>query len=205
MNIISHTGGYVGTNGYIITDENHCIIVDAPAQISEIIADNNLKPTHLLLTHQHFDHTEDVEALQALGVKVCAHSPYAESLIRQKEARENWGIPVQITPFTPDILLTDENELKIGELTFTISHVPGHSPDSITYYSKELGNDGVVFVGDTLMAGSMGRTDLPGGSFEQLVSGIKEHLYSLPDSTIVLSGHGPQTSIGNEKEHNEHI
>jgi len=202
MAIHFYTGGYVSTNGYIIDHDGTCIVVDAPAQIHELIKNHGIKPTHLLLTHQHFDHTEDVEALQDMGVQVIMHSAYDESLIRQKEARENWGLPVNIKPFSADILLGDRDELTIGNLQFKVSHVPGHSPDSVTYYSPELG---IVFVGDTLMAGGMGRTDLPGGSYEQLVNGIRKHLYSLPNSTVVLSGHGPQTTIGHEKEHNDFV
>ncbi len=205
MPILSYTGGYVSTNGYIINHNDTCIVIDAPAQIHELITSEGLKPTHLLLTHQHFDHTEDVEALQELGAKVISHSPYSETLNRQKEARENWGIPVNITPFTPDVLLGSKTSYTIGDLEFVVAHVPGHSPDSVTFYCKELGENGVVFSGDTLMAGGMGRTDLPGGSFPQLSSGIKEHLYTLPDSTLVLSGHGPETTIGHEKEHNDFI
>jgi len=205
MQIIVYTGGFVSTNGYVIHDEKHCIVVDAPAGIAEMMEKEGLKPTHLLLTHQHFDHTEDVENLQKLGAQVVAHSPYSETLIRQKEARENWGLPVQISPFTPDVLLEGENSFNVGELNFAVSHVPGHSPDSITFYCKELTDQGVVFVGDTLMAGGMGRTDLPGGSEADLLNGIKSHLYTLPDDTISLSGHGPETTIGHEKEHNEFV
>lgn len=202
MPIISYTGGHVSTNGYIIDHAAECVVVDAPALIHQLIESEGLKPTHLLLTHQHFDHTEDVEALQKLGIKVVSHSPYAEDLIRQKEARENWGLPVNITPFTPDILLDGKDHFEVGSLKFTISHIPGHSPDSITFYLEELN---VVFSGDTLMAGGMGRTDLPGGSMELLLEGIKTKLYTLPDNTISLSGHGPETTIAHEKEHNEFV
>lgn len=205
MQIIVYTGGFVSTNGYIIHDQNHCIVIDAPAGIAEMITKEGLKPTHLLLTHQHFDHTEDVEALQKLGTKIASHSPYSETLIRQKEARENWGLPIDIKPFTPDILLEGEDSITINDLTFTVSHIPGHSPDSITFYSEELSDHGVSFVGDTLMAGSMGRTDLPGGSQSDLINGIKSHLYTLPDHTLILSGHGPDTTIAHEKKHNDFV
>lgn len=202
MAIHSYTGGHVLTNGFIVEQGDCCIVIDAPALIHEVISQENLNPTHLLLTHQHFDHTEDVEALQAIGIKVIMHSPYAETLIRQKEARENWGLPVDIKPFEADQLITDTASLNIDGVEILISHIPGHSPDSVSFYLPE---HSVVFAGDTLMAGSMGRTDLPGGSHETLIKGIKEHLFSLPDDTIVCSGHGPQTTIGHEKEHNPFI
>lgn len=202
MPVHSYTGGHVFTNGYVIDHGNTCIVIDAPALIHEVIQQEGLKPTHLLLTHQHFDHTEDVEALQAMGIKVLMHSAYEETLIRQKEARENWGIPVNITPFSADELLEGKDSITIGGLEAKISHVPGHSPDSITFYFPELG---VVFAGDTLMEGSIGRTDLPGGSHEQLLEGIRQELFTLPEDTVVCSGHGSQTTIGHEKQHNPFI
>jgi hydroxyacylglutathione hydrolase len=202
MPIHSYTGGHVFTNGYIIEHEGACIVVDAPALIHEVIKQEGLKPTHLLLTHQHFDHTEDVEALQAMGVEVLMHSPYSETLIRQKEARENWGIPVQIAPFTPDVLLDGKTSHTIAGLELEVAHIPGHSPDSVSFYFPSLD---VVFAGDTLMEGSIGRTDLPGGSHEQLLEGIRTKLFTLPEATVVCSGHGDQTTIGQEKEHNPFV
>lgn len=200
--IHSYTGGYVFTNGYIVEHQDTCIVIDAPARIHEVIAENNLRPTHLLLTHQHFDHTEAVADLKALGVKVLMHSPYDETLIRQKEARENWNLPVQIEPFTADQLLEGESQITIGDLEIAISHIPGHSPDSIAFYLPALDT---VFSGDTLMAESIGRTDIPGGSQTQLLEGIRNHLYTLPDTTTVLSGHGPETTIASEKQNNPFI
>ncbi|MFC4994147.1 MBL fold metallo-hydrolase [Rubritalea tangerina] len=202
MPIFSYTGGHVFTNGYIINHNDTCIVVDAPALINEVIQQEKLTPTHLLLTHQHFDHVEDVEALQKLGVEVLMHSPYSERLVRQKEARENWGLPIQITPFTPDTLLSEQENYTIGNLEFTISHIPGHSPDSICFYFPELE---AVFVGDTLMNESLGRTDLPGGSHQQLVTGIHQKLLTLPQNTVVCPGHGPQTTVAHEKEHNQFL
>ncbi|MGJ8672443.1 MBL fold metallo-hydrolase [Rubritalea sp.] len=200
--IHSYTGGHVFTNGYVVELDNACLVIDAPALIHEVIQQEGLKPTHLLLTHQHFDHTEDVEALQKLGVKVLQHSPYNETLIRQKEARENWGLPVDIKPFEADEHLEGKDSIEIDGTEIQISHVPGHSPDSICFYLPALG---VVFAGDTLMEGSIGRTDLPGGSHETLLEGIRSKLFTLPDDTVVCSGHGSQTTIGNEKKHNPFI
>lgn len=202
MPVHSYTGGHVFTNGYVVEHDGACFVVDAPALIHEVIKQEGLKPTHLLLTHQHFDHTEDVEALQNMGINVLMHSQYDETLIRQKEARENWGIPVNIKPFEANQLLDENEAFEINGVEVKVAHIPGHSPDSISFYLPALG---VVFAGDTLMEGSIGRTDLPGGSHELLLSGIKENLYNLPDETIVCSGHGSQTTIGNEKAHNPFI
>lgn len=200
ITIHSYTGGHVFTNGYLIVTEQATIAIDAPARMSEWAEELGLNPTHLLLTHQHFDHVEDVEAFQKSGTVVWMHSPYSETLIRQKEARENWGLPVDITPFEPNKILSESSNIEIGGLSFKISHVPGHSPDSITFYSEQLD---AAFVGDTLMAGGTGRTDLPGGSSKQLFKGIEKHLLSLPEKTEVYSGHGPVTTIGKEKQSNQ--
>ena len=202
MPVHSYTGGQVFTNGYVIEHGDACIVVDAPARIHEVIQQENLKPTHLLLTHQHFDHTEDVEALMNMGVQVLMHSAYDEALIRQKEARENWGLPINIKPFTADTLLEGKSSIEISGLEIVIDHIPGHSPDSVTFYLPSLG---VVFAGDTLMEGSIGRTDLPGGSHSTLIEGIKEKLYALPEDTVVCAGHGSQTTIGHEKANNPFV
>jgi len=199
IHIHSYTGGHVFTNGYLIETEQAIIAVDAPANMLQWAQTMELTPTHLLLTHQHFDHVEDVEVIQATGAHIRMHSEYNESLVRQKEARENWGLPIQITPFHADELLAETASITIANLEFQISHVPGHSPDSITFYCAQLG---CLFAGDTLMAGGTGRTDLPGGSTVELFTGIQTHLFSLPESTKVYSGHGPTTTIGVEKQSN---
>jgi len=200
MSINSYTGGPVFTNGYVIEHEDTCIVIDSPSGIEEAITDNKLKPTHLLLTHQHFDHTNDASSLrEKYGLQILMHSPYCETLIRQKEARENWHLPVQIEPFEADQHLKGQSELKIGSLDIQIFHIPGHSPDSIAFYIPSLES---VFTGDTLMQGGLGRTDLPGGCHETLIQGIIHNLYPLPCHTSVLSGHGPKTTILEEKQHN---
>lgn len=196
MKLHRYTGGQVFTNGYVIETDEASIVIDAPALIHEVLDEQRLTPTHLLLTHQHFDHTDDVEALQARGAKVYCHSAFDESLIRQKEARENWGINVHIPPFEHHQLLKHGERLSIGGLEILIAHVPGHSTDSITFYIQELD---CVFAGDTLMADCIGRTDLPGGNHQQLIEGIRNHLLTLPASTTVLSGHGEPTTIEKEK------
>ena len=101
-----------------------------------------------------------------------------------------------------DHLLEGQDSLEVAGLTFALKHVPGHSPDSLCYY---LADHGLLVGGDVLFAGSIGRTDFPGGSARQLVTGIKEKLLVLPDSTRVFPGHGPETSIGEEREENGYL
>jgi len=200
MTFHTFTGGAVQTNGYVLEfDDQNCLVIDAPAGMADFLAGHDLKATHLLLTHQHFDHVEDASALAEAGAELYAYSDFDRTLIRDQQAREAWGIPVNVPDFTINHPLNGETELKIGDLTFELSHVPGHSPDSVSFYLKD---ENYLFSGDALFAGSIGRTDLPGGSHEQLLDSIREKLYTLPDEVAVFPGHGPDTQIGKEKKTN---
>lgn len=199
MNLLTHTGGFVQTNGYILAnDDGTCIVIDAPAGITDFLREKSLKPTHLLLTHQHFDHVEDVAALRADGARVYSYQAYAPDIIMEKRVQE-MGLPVEIPPYEIDEVLKDRNSLEIEGYHFDLAHVPGHSPDSISFH---LAAESFLFAGDALFNGSIGRTDLPGGNHEQLLDSIRKNLYVLPEETAVFPGHGPQTSIGTEKKTN---
>ncbi len=199
MNLLIHTGGYVQTNGYILAnDDGTCLVIDAPPGIADFLREKSLKPTHLLLTHQHFDHVEDTAALRADGAKVCAFQAYAPEIIMEKRVRE-MGIPVDIPPYEVDEVIGENSTLEVGGYQFDLAHVPGHSPDSLSFH---LVSEAFLFAGDALFQGSIGRTDLPGGNHELLLDSIRQKLYILPDETAVFPGHGPQTSIGNEKKNN---
>ena len=198
MILHTFTGGAVQTNGYILEfDDKTCLVVDAPAGIADFLKGHELKATYLLLTHQHFDHVEDASALAESGAEIYGHSEFDRTLIRDQQAREAWGIPVNVPDFTVNHLLEGKTSLTLGDLTFEVSHVPGHSPDSISFYLKD---ELFLFSGDALFAGSIGRTDLPGGSHQQLLDSIRENLYILPDDVAVFPGHGPDTHIGKEKQ-----
>ncbi len=199
MNLFIHTGGFVQTNGYILADENgRCIVIDAPAGIADFLREKSLKPSHLLLTHQHFDHVEDVAALRADGARVYAFQDYAPEIIMEKRVQE-MGLPIEIPPYEIDEILGGQSSLIIGDDHFDLAHVPGHSPDSISFH---LAAESFLFAGDALFSGSIGRTDLPGGNHDQLLDSIRQKLYILPEETAVFPGHGPQTSIGTEKKSN---
>ena len=199
MNLLIHTGGVFQTNGYILAnDDGTCIVVDAPAEIADFLAQKSLTPTHLLLTHQHLDHIEDAAKLRNAGAKVVAFQDYAPEIIMEKRLQE-MGLPVQAIPFEVDEVIGAGPTYKIADHTFEITHVPGHSPDSISFY---LPAESFLFAGDALFNGSIGRTDLPGGNHEQLLDSIRQNLYCLSDETAVLPGHGPRTSIGREKQSN---
>lgn len=199
MKILVHTGGVFQTNGYILAEDNGtCIVIDAPAETADFLDQNSLQASHLLLTHQHLDHIEDAAKLRAQGVKVLAFQDYAPEIIMEKRLQE-MGLPVEASAFEVDEVIGEITTLKVSDYHFEIHRVPGHSPDSISFY---LSSESFLFAGDALFNGSIGRTDLPGGNHEQLLDSIRQKLYSLPDETAVFPGHGPRTSIGREKQTN---
>ncbi len=193
MRISCYTGGMVQTNGYLVEGVGGNFLVDAPAGIASWVAGKGVRVDALYLTHQHYDHVEDVAVLQQAGVKVMAWAEYSKDL-----TLESFGLSAgfpEVKPYKIDGLIESGAQSFLG-LKIKVAHVPGHSPDSISFYLEEAG---VVFAGDALFAGSVGRCDLPGGSFELLLEGIQRELLTLPDETEVLSGHGPATTIGREK------
>jgi hydroxyacylglutathione hydrolase len=199
MKISTYTGGMVQTNGYLVESVNGNYLVDAPDGICEWLDRKGVRVDALYLTHQHYDHVEDVAELQKRGVRVFAWAEYSKDLTLETYGA-SWGMP-SVSGYQVDQLVA-EGKGEYFQSPTQVSHVPGHSPDSISFYIRDAG---VVFVGDALFAGSIGRCDLPGGDFDLLISGIKEKLLILPDETRVLSGHGPETTIGREKLSNEYL
>ena len=184
----------VQTNGYLLQTDQGNLLIDAPEGIATWLESKGINVDALLLTHQHYDHVTDAAAVQIQGAKIHAFSPYSPTLTLEDAARA-WGMPIAITPFNVDSRIDINTPLEILGTEIHSSHVPGHSTDSVTFYIPQAN---VVFAGDTLFAGSVGRTDLPGGSTTQLIDGIRRHLLTLPPQTTVFSGHGPQTTIGDE-------
>ncbi len=201
MKITSYTGGFVQTNGYLLETPGGNILIDAPAGITKWLADKGVRVDAVLLTHQHYDHVEDAAAIREAGAKLHAFTGYSTDLTLETAAR-SWGLPISVTPYEVDHVLDLEKPLKIVGLEFAMSHVPGHSTDSVTFY---LADEGIVFSGDTLFASSIGRADLPGGDINQLLDGIAKHLLTLPAETRVLPGHGPGTTIGEETVGNPYL
>jgi len=202
LQLRSFTGGMAQTNGYLLgscEDGGHSILIDAPLGISQWLEDLGETPTSLLLTHQHYDHVEDVAKVVAKGVKLYAYSDYSESLTLEKLLQQS-GIPIDIQTYKVDEILAGQAELETGGLLFRLEHVPGHSPDSVVFIHGDL-----VFGGDTLFAGGVGRADLPEGNMDLLLSGIRDKMLTLPSSARVYPGHGPDTSIGAEKATNPYL
>ncbi|TAE74123.1 MAG: MBL fold metallo-hydrolase [Verrucomicrobia bacterium] len=193
------TGGFVQTNGYLVTcPDGTSIVIDAPKGLADWLRRQGILPTALLLTHQHYDHVEDAAELAAMGAKIHAWAPYSTELTLENLMRAH-GMPIAVTPYTVDVLLEGSEVLELGGLRLELAHVPGHSTDSVTFFSPERGD---LYPGDTLFAGSVGRADLPGGNASQLIDGIRRKLFVLPSSTRVFPGHGPSTRIDTERAEN---
>lgn len=201
MKITSYTGGFAQTNGYLVETSGGNFLIDAPEGIAEWLAEKNVSVSDVLLTHQHYDHVLDAAALQAGGARLHAFADYSQELTLEAAARA-WGMPISVEPYRIDVLFDMHQPLRIAGMEMRPAHVPGHATDSVVFY---LPHQGVVFSGDTLFAGSIGRCDLPGGSARQLLDGIARHLLVLPGETKVLSGHGPATTISREIAENPFI
>jgi len=165
-------------------------------RIREAIAAAGLTIETILLTHGHIDHAAGAAELAAeLGVPV--HGPHLADkplLDRLELQGQQYGIPAR--PVTPDRWLDEGDTVTIGGTDFAILHCPGHSPGSVVFYSKGLG---FAFMGDVLFNGSIGRTDLPGGSHEQLIEAIRTKILPLGDDVSFLPGHGPGSTVGHER------
>jgi len=181
------------------------IVIDAGGDASHIIAAaerHRLNITHVINTHGHFDHIGANRAVaEHFGAKLLIHEDDSPMLNRAADVARAYGIRGENAP-AADIFLTDGMEITFGECKLKVLHTPGHSPGGCClYFEKEK----KIFVGDTLFADSIGRTDLPGGSHEKLLASVKSKLFTLPDDVVVYPGHGPNTTIGHEKRHNPYF
>jgi len=201
MKITTYTGGFVQTNGYLIETPDGNLLIDAPEGVTEWIASRGVRVDDVLLTHQHYDHVTDAAKMKESGAKLHALEEYSKDLTLESVAR-GWGMPISVSPYQIDRFFELGKPMKLAGLEITLAHIPGHATDSVTFH---LADHGVVFSGDTLFAGSIGRTDLPGGSTTQLLDGIAHYLMTLPPETKVYPGHGPATTIGEEAECNPYL
>ena len=195
-------------NGYVIgcADTREGVLIDPGDEVDGLLAavrTHALKMRYILLTHAHLDHITGVgRARAALGVPVGLHQAdnfLYEAVVEQGRA---FGLPAEPQP-PVDFFYEPDGVLKFGSYTVTIRHTPGHCPGGVCLTVE--GADGAersLFVGDTLFAGSIGRTDLPGGDARTLLRSIGEVLFAYPDETPVYSGHGEPTTIGKEKRSN---
>ncbi len=204
LKIVQIPVGALAMNATLVMDEESRETIffdpgDEIERILEIANHENMIITRLIATHCHVDHIAGANT-----------------------AMEKLGLPLEICPFGKDLLgnvgpiaaafgysvskikeggyLNEGDIVKIGKTEFTILHCPGHSPDSLCFYSE-----GVLIGGDVIFRGSLGRTDLPGGNTEQLMNSITEKIYNLPEDTIIYPGHGPKTDLGREKKENPYL
>jgi len=198
--------GAYETNSYVLRQNDtsqDCLIIDTgldAVRLIDFLTNQQFNPLALVLTHGHVDHIGGGTVLRKSfpDLKVYIHKLDAEMLSDpQANLSGMTGMPFKTDP--EDISLDEQDVIELAGIELLVFHTPGHTPGGISLYSKQ---DGVVFVGDTLFADSVGRTDFPGGSAEQLISSIKEKLLVLPDETKVYPGHGPATTIGHEKVYN---
>ena len=167
------------------------------AQILALLKQHDLQVVMVINTHGHFDHIGgNRQLLAATGADLLLHQADLQLLASSADHAAAFGLPAETSP-APQRLLEGGERLQLGELLVDVLHTPGHTPGGICL----LINDQVI-VGDTLFAGSIGRTDLPGGDHQTLIESIREKLLVLPDETVAHPGHGPSTSIGREKLYN---
>lgn len=199
--------GPLQVNCYILWDETDetrpAFIIDPGAdasKIQDIIKAEKLTPKYILHTHGHFDHVGADDALREVfeGLKAAIHVTDSFLINTAHEHASLFGLFV--APQTgPEIVLKDKQTLSAGKLTLEVMHTPGHSAGSACFYEK---NQKMLFTGDTLFAESIGRTDLSGGSFDEIMDSINNKILPLGDDIAIYPGHGPESTIGHERKNN---
>ena len=174
---------------------------DQPDEILAMARDMGVAIKYIANSHAHIDHVLGVRGVQAAtGAKFLLHGGDLDLVRGTAESARRWMGAAIENPPDPDAYLADADSVDIDGLKLRVIHTPGHTPGSVCFYAE-----GVLFAGDTLFAGSIGRTDLPGGDYEQEMASICDRLLALPDDTIVLPGHMDQTTIGQERLRNPFV
>jgi glyoxylase-like metal-dependent hydrolase (beta-lactamase superfamily II) len=195
--------GLFETNAWWFAGPDGWILFDAPEGTAAEMKRVGGRVALLVLTHGHFDHMWDAaEIKRDHQCPVWFHQADADLCRHPKEVMQWLGLPHRIHPIEADKFLEGNVELDLGGKKFQTFHIPGHSPGSLCFYCAE---EEWLIGGDVLFAGGVGRWDLPGGSQAKLIEGIRRDLLPLPDSTEVFPGHGPTTTIGNEKKFNPYV
>jgi glyoxylase-like metal-dependent hydrolase (beta-lactamase superfamily II) len=200
--------GPIQANCVLVGDQkaNTMAIIDPggePERIAQRVRASGLEPSIVLLTHGHLDHAGGLGGLaEALGTQLPVALHEAELPLYRSLPMQGmmFGIPTDAPP-EPSRLLTHGDTVEVGALALEVRHTPGHSPGSVIFRLTN-GPEPVVIAGDLIFLGSVGRTDLMGGSYAELERSIREQLYTLPDDTRLVCGHGPDTTVGQEKRSN---
>lgn len=194
--------GPIMANCFIVGCEKtgEAVVIDPGDEGDRILmalARKKLKVVRILNTHAHFDHVNANKRLKEVtDAPICIHPADAPMLQQLSMMANAFGMRAENSP-PCDIPLHDGDEISFGEEKLKVLHTPGHSPGGVSFAAKD-----VVFVGDTLFAGSIGRTDFPGGDYHTLISSIRQKLFPLGDKMRVCCGHGPDTTIGHERRYN---
>jgi len=197
----------IDVNTYILADKSgECAIIDCGSydfdefsEMTDLIDDKKLTPVLLLNTHCHLDHIfGDGFVLSKYNIGALCHRDDVYNRNKAVNHALMFGLSMENPP-EPAGYLTDGQKISFGETELVAIHVPGHAAGSLAFYSEK---DKVVFTGDALFAGSIGRTDLPGGNYETLINSIRNKLFTLPEETVVFPGHGNETTVGIEKRTN---
>ncbi len=196
--------GHWGTNTYVLYGKTpgECVVIDpaGDAPVTDFMAQNGLRCTHILLTHTHFDHIMGVAALKAAtGALVCAHAIDAPGLHdpAMSLAKMAW---CTIEPCEADVVLQDGDTLSAAGFSLRVLHTPGHTAGGVCYVLEEP--EKVIFSGDTLFCRSVGRSDLAYGDEKALLSSLNDTLFALPGDYAVYPGHGPATTLDAERRNN---
>ena len=209
INATQMTVNPFGENLYILWDETtrEAVVVDPGMMrtaeremVTQFIEGQQLHVTHILLTHLHVDHITSARWLaDQTGADVCGSLLDAQLGRELPDQVARFHINIEVEPLTLDRNLADGDTIPLGDEIIQVLHVPGHSPGGLAFYLPE---SGLLVSGDTIFNGSVGRTDLWGGNMAQLLSSINEKIYTLPDETVIASGHGPTTTVADEKHFN---
>jgi hydroxyacylglutathione hydrolase len=207
MSLVLHTFtlGPLDNNTYLLEDTSlkECTVIDPTYAIENVVNDihqNQRMLKSIWITHAHFDHIIGVPQLWEMVIPhptICLHQSDLESWLSDGGAREfnlHFSLPMQ-----PDCFIADKQKLSVGNFQLEVRHTPGHSPGHVIFFSSDLN---AIFSGDLIFNHSIGRTDLPGGNQKTMLDSIHNQVLSFPDDTRILSGHGLETTVGNERKGN---
>lgn len=206
LNVVEVVVGFISTNCYIVYKDGcpDCFIVDPgdnPEKILAIVKSKGLEVKAILLTHGHFDHIGAVANIcRETGAKLYAYEAEQE-LLRDANLNNPIGYSAKDS-MEADVYCQDGQKMKLADVELKVIATPGHTGGSVCYYIED---GGILFSGDTLFYEAVGRTDFPTSNPASIINSIREKLFTLPDSVIVLPGHGPSTSIEYEKENNPYV
>jgi glyoxylase-like metal-dependent hydrolase (beta-lactamase superfamily II) len=211
MKIKTFVFNMIGVNTFVLYDDTRqaaiidcgCLKAEEQTTLKNCIETENLTVKHLLNTHLHLDHAfGNAWAAQTFGLQPEGNPLEETELPPLQQQAARFGIRINEPPAAFGRYLNDGDTVTFGHVTLQCLHIPGHSPGSLAFYAEQAA---CVFSGDVLFQGSIGRTDLWGGDFNLLINGIRSKLLTLPDHTTVYPGHGPATTIGEEKRFNQYL